>query len=75
MVLKVQDQLYTKTQKQVKTVKVENELVDILAYERAIKYARNKGSIVVSSSGNEGLDVNDTKKVEEYLLVYQILKM
>lgn len=51
-----------------KTVKVDNELVDILAYERAIKYARNKGAILVSSSGNDGLDVNDTKKVEEYLL-------
>ncbi|MFS0882370.1 S8 family serine peptidase [Metabacillus niabensis] len=39
----------------------------IKAYERAIKYAEKKGSIVVSSIGNDGIDLSNPKQVSNQL--------
>lgn len=36
----------------------------IKAYERALKYAKKKGSVVVASAGNDGFDLDELKKMK-----------
>lgn len=44
-----------------------NDIADFLAYKRAIQYAVNKGSLVVSAAGNEGINLTAKGKVTDYL--------
>ncbi len=44
-----------------------NDVADFLAYKRAIQYAINKGSLVVSAAGNEGINITAKGKVTDYL--------
>lgn len=44
-----------------------NDIADFTAYKRAIQYAVNKGSLVVSAAGNEGINLTAKGKVTDYL--------
>lgn len=44
-----------------------NDIADFLAYKRAIQYAVNKGSLVVSAAGNEGMNLTAKGNVTDYL--------
>ncbi|MBR9656984.1 peptidase S8 [Bacillus cereus] len=41
------------------------DLAEIKAYKRAIKFARNEGSVVVAAAGNDSLNVNDSRQMNE----------
>lgn len=41
------------------------DLAEIKAYKRAIKYARNEGSVVVAAAGNDSLNVSDSRQMNE----------
>lgn len=43
------------------------DLAEIKAYERAIKYAQRQGSVVVASAGNDSLDVKDKQSMEKFM--------
>jgi lantibiotic leader peptide-processing serine protease len=43
------------------------ELAEIKAYQKAIKYAQRKGSVVVAAAGNDSLDVRDKKQMDEFI--------
>lgn len=42
------------------------ELAEIKAYKKAIDYAYKKGSVVVASIGNQGLNLRDNKELKQY---------
>ncbi|ANN35630.1 peptidase S8 (plasmid) [Bacillus thuringiensis serovar coreanensis] len=44
-----------------------NDLAEIEGYKRAIKFARDKGSVVVSAAGNDSLDVKNDNIMNEFL--------
>ncbi|MGM8215126.1 S8 family peptidase [Bacillaceae bacterium W0354] len=44
-----------------------NDVADYIAYKRAVKYVEDKGAIVVTSSGNDALDVRDNKALMEFI--------
>jgi len=49
------------------TYLIKSEKVDkllIKAYERAVRYAKNKGSVVIASAGNDGFDLDELKKIK-----------
>ncbi|MEC1543704.1 S8 family peptidase [Bacillus halotolerans] len=43
-----------------------DELAEIKAFRKAVAFAHKKGSAIVSSIGNEGLDLNDKNAVYDY---------
>jgi subtilisin family serine protease len=50
-----------------KKVALGNDLADFLAYQRAVRYAINKGSLVVAAAGNDGLNLTAKGNVTDYL--------
>lgn len=60
-------------------VKSKEDLAEIKAYKKAINFARNQGSVVVASAGNDALNVRDNsqmnafykKKVENENITYK----
>lgn len=44
-----------------------NDVADYIAYKRAIKYATNRGSLVVTSAGNDALNCTNKKEVTDFL--------
>lgn len=47
--------------------KLKKGSAEIKAYEKAIQFAKEQGSIVVAAAGNDGLDVRDQTKMRDYL--------
>lgn len=43
------------------------ELAEIKAYEKAIKYAQRLGSVVVASAGNDSLNVRDKQAMDNFI--------
>ncbi|KGX85054.1 peptidase S8 [Pontibacillus litoralis JSM 072002] len=43
------------------------ELAEIKAYQKAVKYAQKKGSVVVAAAGNDSLDVKDKEEMSEFI--------
>jgi len=50
-----------------KKVALGNDIADFLAYKKAIRYAINKGSLVVVAAGNEGMNLTAKGNVTDYL--------
>jgi lantibiotic leader peptide-processing serine protease len=46
--------------------KSKNDLAEIKAYKKAIKFANKQGSAVVAAAGNESLDVNNQKQMSDF---------
>lgn len=49
------------------TYKLGNDVADFIAYKRAVKYAEEKGSLVVVAAGNTALNATNKKEVTDYL--------
>ncbi|MGG6448281.1 S8 family peptidase [Pseudobacillus badius] len=49
---------------------ITNNMAEILAYKKAIDFAKKKGSIVVASAGNDSLNLNDNKAMTKYWYEY-----
>lgn len=50
-----------------KKIALGNDIADYLAYQKAIRYAINQGSLVVIAAGNEGLNLTAKRDVTDYL--------
>lgn len=50
-----------------KSIKSKEDKGIIKAYQRAFKYAKKNNTVVVASSGNEGVDISNPKKLAEQL--------
>src|SRR5690606_20903382 len=44
-----------------------NDVADYIAYKRAAKYVADKGAIIVTSAGNEGLDFRNNKEIMDFI--------
>ncbi|MGR5939488.1 S8 family peptidase [Bacillus pacificus] len=42
------------------------ELSEIRAYKKAIKYAKSKGSVIVAAAGNDGLNVTNKQEMNDF---------
>lgn len=43
------------------------ELAEIKAYKKAVKYAQNKGTVVVAAVGNDSLNISDKKAMNTFI--------
>lgn len=44
-----------------------NDVADYIAYKRAAKYVADKGGIIVTSAGNDGLDFRNNKEIMDFI--------
>jgi len=48
-------------------VESKEDLAEMKGYEKAIKYAQKKGSVLVAAAGNDALNVKDKKEMNEFI--------
>jgi lantibiotic leader peptide-processing serine protease len=48
-------------------IKLGNDVADFLAYQRAVQYVTEKGSLVVVAAGNDGINATNKREVTDFL--------
>ena len=60
-------QIYTIDPETGEKIKAGRDLADYIAYKRAVKYAQDKGVLIVVAAGNDGIDCGNRKEVTNFL--------